>query len=375
MANFNFQQMSQQLNNADSMEKIKSYLFQSNELLRYVLGNLDPEENYSPDAYKKYMEKDQKAAEAIIAASEIRLAMKNLKEATESQLKMTAEKIELKVSKGEISSQLSIEPGTVTFNSNRLIINSTNFKLDAKGNATFKGIVTGSEISGGSIDVGVLYADDESVWLGDWYVSADGSNIFSSVDDSVKFQTAAGGPFGSYAMLRLKSASGTTIVSDHHVESPVVNATTRVITPAVSGYDSDDPRYSEFYDIELMRSWWDGDSITDVVREIWEGCDGVSDQRAKMNIESIDPGEAMEFLLGSNPVTFQYKRDGKWSAGFIAQEIDVLMDEHELYFPLVGTDHRTGFYKVEYRTYIPLLVAAVQNLQAQINELRGMNNG
>ena len=373
MAIFTGNNVSQLAGSAD-MEKIKSYLFQNNELLRYMFSNLNPEDNYSPDAYQKYLEIDGKIAEASLTAKELRVSMKNLKEETESQLKITSEQIALKVNKGEISSQLSIEPGTVTFNSNRLIINSTNFKLDANGNATFKGIVTGSEISGGSIDVGVLYADDESVWLGDWYVSADGSNVFSSVDDSVKFQTAAGGPFGSYALLRLKSASGTTIVSDHHVETSLIQATARVVTPAVDGYDSNDPRYSTFYDINLERSWWDGDSITDVVREIWESCDGVSDQRAKVNIENIDPDEALEFLMGSNPVTFQYKRDGKWSAGFIAQEIDVLMDEHELYFPLVGTDHRTGFYKVEYRTYIPLLVAAVQKLQIQINELRGANN-
>lgn len=374
MAIFTGNNVSQLAGSAD-MEKIKSYLFQNNELLRYMFSNLNPEDNYSPDAYQKYLEIDGKMAEASLTAKELRVSMKNLKEETESQLKITSEQIALKVSKGEISSQLSIEPGTVTFNSNRLIINSTNFKLDAKGNATFKGIVTGSEISGGSIDVGVLYADDESVWLGDWYVSADGSNVFSAVDDSVKFQTAAGGPFGKYAVLKLTSESGTTIVSDHHVETSLLQATARVLTPAVDGYDPDDPRYSTFYDINLGRSWWDGDSITDTVRELWESCDGVSDERAKFNIESIDPEEAMTFLMSSNPVTFQYKRDGKWSAGFIAQEIDAIMDEYELYYPLVGTDHRSGLYKVDYRTYIPLLVAAVQNLQVQINELRGMSNG
>lgn len=307
---------------------------------------------------------------------EVSVTVTNLENETQAFFRVTSEQIAMKVSKGEISSQISLEPGQVYIGGNRLVVDSTNFKLDSSGNATFSGNVTGGTISGtsfdgGSIDVGVLCADDESVWLGDWYVSADGSNVFSAVDDSVQFQTAAGGPFGKYAVLKLTSESGTTIVSDHHVETSLLQATARVITPAVDGYDSDDPRYSTFYDIELGRSWWDGDSITDVVREIWENCDGVSDERAKRNIESIDSSEAILFLLSSRPVTFQYRRDGRWSAGFIAQEIDTIMDENELYYPIVGTDQKTGFYKVDYRTYIPLLVAAVQNLQTQISELRG----
>ena len=321
---------------------------------------------------------------------------KGMENELSSKITQQAGLIDMKVSKGEVSSQISMESGQVYIGSNRLVVDSTNFKLDSSGNATFSGNVTGATISGsrisgteiegttitggsisgasfdgGTIAVGVFYADESEAQIGDWYVSADGSNIFASSDGSVSFQTAQGGPFGSYAVLKLTSKSGTTIVSDHHVETPVINGTVRVVTPAVDGYDPDDPRYSSFYDIELGRSWWGGDSITDIVRELWESCDGVSDERAKKNIENIDSAEAMTFLMNARPVTFQYKRDGKWSAGFIAQEIESCMDEMGIYYPLVGNDSKTGYYKVDYRTYTPLLVAAVQHLQMQISKLRG----
>lgn len=242
-------------------------------------------------------------------------------------------------------------------------------KLDKSGISINNGI-----IKGGSIEVGALMADDSSVWMGDWYVSADESNVLSSSDGSVKFQTATGGPFGEYAVLVLTSESGTTKVSDHHVETSLLQATARVLTPAVDGYDPDDPRYSYFYDIKLGRHWWGGDSITDTVRELWEGCDGVSDERAKENIIDIDSDETISFLMNSRPVTFQYKRDGKWSAGFIAQEVDTTMEELEIYFPIVGTDKRTGFYKVNYNAYIPVLVKAFQYLYSEIQELRTARN-
>ena len=318
-----------------------------------------------------------KGRTAVIKKSveEVSVSVTNLANNTAAQFKIMSDEIKLKVSEGDVTNQLnselSITGHAIALRTGNFTIESKNLTIDADGNADFSGRVTGSSFEGGIIEVGVFYADDEDVRLGDWYVSSDGSNIFRSRDGSVSFQTAAGGPFGKYATLVLTGESGTTTVSDHHVESALIDATTRVITPAVDGYDPDDPRYSYFYDIELGRSWWDGDSITDTVRTLWESCDGVSDERAKMNIESVDPAEAIAFLLNAHPVTFQYKRDGKWSAGFIAQEIEETMNEMEMYYPIVGTDQKTGLYKVDYRTYIPLLVATVQNLQMQISEIRG----
>lgn len=74
-----------------------------------------------------------------IQADNISLDVKNFKENTQSQFQLTDQKISAKVSKGDVSSELSLEPGKVTLSSNRLIVDSTNFKLDGNGNAKFSG--------------------------------------------------------------------------------------------------------------------------------------------------------------------------------------------------------------------------------------------
>lgn len=73
----------------------------------------------------------------------------------QSQITQNAQAIQLKVSKGEVSSEISQEAGQITISSNRLVINSTGFTLDAQGRATF-----GSETTDNKIDI--LDANDSS---------------------------------------------------------------------------------------------------------------------------------------------------------------------------------------------------------------------
>lgn len=63
-------------------------------------------------------------------------ACSSVQAALQSQITQTAGQIELKVSKGDVSSQLSVESGQITLSSGRLVINSGNFQLDSGGNAT-----------------------------------------------------------------------------------------------------------------------------------------------------------------------------------------------------------------------------------------------
>ena len=84
-------------------------------------------------------------------ASSLQTQITDNKSNANSQISQLSSSIDFKVSKGDVSSQISIESGQVTFNSNRLIVNSNNFQLDSAGNATFKGNVQGATITGGTI--------------------------------------------------------------------------------------------------------------------------------------------------------------------------------------------------------------------------------
>lgn len=67
----------------------------------------------------------------------------------QSQITQNAEQIALKVTKGTVSSELSVESGQVKIESNRFILKSTNCEIDADGTLRCKS----ASITGGSIDI------------------------------------------------------------------------------------------------------------------------------------------------------------------------------------------------------------------------------
>ena len=76
----------------------------------------------------------------------------------QSQITQNAQAITLKVSKGEVSSEISQEAGQITISSNRLVINSTGFTLDANGRATFGSEDTANKLA-------ILDVNDSSTYL------------------------------------------------------------------------------------------------------------------------------------------------------------------------------------------------------------------
>lgn len=72
-----------------------------------------------------------------------------------SQIRQTAEEISLKVSKGEVVSEINLSTDAITLNTaGRLIITAGNFQLDSQGNLTAaNATLTGVNIDGGSIEV------------------------------------------------------------------------------------------------------------------------------------------------------------------------------------------------------------------------------
>lgn len=81
-----------------------------------------------------------------------------------SKINQTANQIELKVSKGDVSSQLSVESGQVKITSNRFVLESTNCSISSSGKITAKDVdlsgkitATSGEISGFTIGTSAIY--------------------------------------------------------------------------------------------------------------------------------------------------------------------------------------------------------------------------
>lgn len=307
-------------------------------------------------------------------ATEIRSEVTNSVNGLSSRITQNTNQIALKVSKGEVSSQISVESGGVNITGNRFSWSATNSSMTADGtltcknikatNGRFSGNITGSSITGSTIEIGPFYVDESEIALGDFFVSVDSSYQFRSTNGTVSLETS-NTPGGSVATLILRNESGS-----NYAEIQGGNPTFSGIVSCKAVYDTA-KNYSQFYDIYPGKSWWDGWSLTETVQDLWEQVDSLSDETEKDNITNIDEEEAMAIILGSRPVSFQYKRDGKWSIGMIAQEVEALEDEEEIYFPLVRTDRRSGKYCINYTGYIPLLIATIKNMQNQINEMKG----
>ena len=97
----------------------------------------------------------------------------------------------------------------------------------------------------------------------------------------------------------------------------------------------------------------------------------ISDERLKKDIVKID--NALDKVSQLNGYTFEYLADGKKSAGVIAQEVEKVMPSAiiESTLPLkMGEDDKTEYKTVQYDQLHGLLIEAIKELKAEIEELR-----
>jgi hypothetical protein len=90
--------------------------------------------------------------------------------------------------------------------------------------------------------------------------------------------------------------------------------------------------------------------------------DSLSDRTLKENIQPI--ADSISILNEINPVSFNWKDNGKRSYGVIAQEIEEILPD------IVDTNPETGIKSVSYLQLISFLVAAVKQQQVEINIIK-----
>jgi hypothetical protein len=96
-----------------------------------------------------------------------------------------------------------------------------------------------------------------------------------------------------------------------------------------------------------------------------------SDERLKKDIVKID--NALDKVSQLNGYTFEYLADGKKSAGVIAQEVEKVMPSAitESTLPLkMGEDDKTEYKTVQYDQLHGLMIEAIKELKAEIEELK-----
>lgn len=182
-------------------------------------------------------------AKLKIQADQIETTVTDFKREATSQIKQNAEQISLKVSIGDVSNQLSVETGQIKISGNRLVIDTSNFKLSANG--TIK--CTNGEFSG-KIDAG-------EGRIGGFSIQSDGS---------IKTASNASIDFGDIAYIDRNSAN----IADWDFDDNG-NLQGPLLTSGSHAQYWDSGGNLHATEIYIHDGWWKGWSVTETVEQLW----------------------------------------------------------------------------------------------------------
>lgn len=287
------------------IKKVYNYIRLLNEQLQYCFTSISPEDNFDLESLIKYQETETNIALLEVTMGGFISQFKNLQTDVESSIKVLNGQIALKVSVGELCSEISATTDTITFKTGYLIIDSKNFKLYADGTAEFSG-----KITGGSIDINGRFTVDPS-----GIVHIDSTTFSRQI-------TTNGLLYTNYMR----------IGGDASIEGEVSCTSMHV----------------------------SGDVTCETLTE-------TSDVRLKHDIQEIPDETSLRVVLGMRPVTYAYKDSDVRSMGYIAQDIDRLLEDLDIDLPLV--DHTRDYLSIPYGTDGVLYAGAIRQQQKELDDL------
>lgn len=270
----------------------------------------------------------------------VSIDLSNLETETNAKFELQDDEIALKVSKGTVSSELSVEPDVITLNSNRLVVHSTKFQLDEDGNVTVSGDIVSANMTGGTIN-GSEFVQSNGIF-GRTEIK---DGMITALQMMLRPVVAGGGSFAgnSSGYLLLSSANlnyynGSTITFSV-TQGGSVSCTSLDINgtaPSLSGH-THSSLYNGSNQVFLgsgggFASQNGGDLGSPTFR--WgtvyaqTGTINTSDKTLKNSIEDL-PEIYEQLILRCRPVRFKYN-DGtsdRYHTGFISQEVEELMME------------------------------------------------
>ncbi|MGP8313533.1 tail fiber domain-containing protein [Enterocloster aldenensis] len=287
------------------VKKVYSYIQMLNKQLIYSLRSITPEDNFTQETFLKYQETDTNIAQLEMTMNGFLSQFRDLEEELETSIRVLNGEIALKVSVGDLCSEISATTDTIMFKSGYLVIDSNNFKLYKDGTAVFSGT-----INGGSINI-----NDSFI------VSSSGAVTTKAITYS-----------GRINVNGLLYSNYMRIAGDANIEGSL------------------SCRYmNASYDVSC-----------EVLFER-------SDRRLKEDIEEIPDDLALEIVLGYRPVTFTYKDSGKKGMGLVAQELEELQDRLGTDLPMV--EHSGEYLSIPYGTNSVLYAGAIRAQQKELDKL------
>lgn len=233
-----------------------------------------------------------------------------------SAINVVSDKIELKVSQGDVSNQLSVETGGISIKGNRFSWSSTYSSMTADGKLTASsGSFTGDVVANS------FKTNDGSITLANGKLKITGAEIDGTANTS---------------------SIGASTIYTNHLEvggNAVFN----------SGAD---------FSGEINCQNIDANHISCVYVYSSMSGETYSDKRLKHAIRGIAEKDAVQIIKGLRPVSYALNVNNMESLGFIAQDVKKLCDRIGVDMPLYSKHGE--YYSIPYTNYIPIMVKTLQ---------------
>lgn len=241
-----------------------------------------------------------------------------------SRITINANGISTKVEKGNVVSEINQSPDRIVLNSNRLVVNSSNFTLDESGNATFSGVLNGASgefkgsLSATLTKFSCLISDDGRVQLQGMdnpLLYMNGGSIYLTYPGHISTRTVC----GQSSLHLLANENGNKGVSVEELSS-----TLRPIFDGSMDCGSPSGRWDNIY--------------------ARNGQIQTSDKKEKKNISEMKEEFARDIIEGTIPKTYKFinGNSGRTHAGMIAQDV-----EEQLISTGITSNGFAGFIKYE----------------------------
>lgn len=272
-----------------------------------------------------------KTAVIVKQVDEVSSTLTDLERETTSQIKQLSDSIVLKVDKGDISNQISVETDGVDIIGNRFSWSSDNSSMTADGhiyavNGTFSGDVV--------------------------------ANTFKTKDGKIVLEGGNLTIIGA----EIKGTANTSTIGANVISCNSLDVSQNIVCQGISPSSVYCGSSGSFGELYIRSSWWDGWSVTREVQTLHNAVFSGSDRRLKDNIQDLSRSKALEFVKRFRAVSFTYLEDGSAGIGGIAQEILDLQEEIGTDYPLVSIDGHTGKFYVDYKSCVPIIITAMQVL-------------
>lgn len=289
------------------------------------------------------------------SVEEVSANLTDLEKNTESQFKITADQIVAEVKRAkEAEASLTVEANRIATNVTNLE-NNTNSKIEQLSSQISLKVSQGDLVSAMQMEVN---KEGASITFETGHFIVKGQNFYVNADGS------GGAANGNLTW----DTNGKITVKGATIEGALVSSTSSSSVISAATLLASKCTINDSFSVKCYASMSDIGANTIRCGKLYGDVNPFSDSRLKRNVKNISPKIAEQIIKELRAVSFEFRKSGDASMGFIAQEVKEICAKHKIDLPLYGL--HDGYYTVPYMNYISLMVPVLQKLLREVEELK-----